>query len=534
VDGTKRLYVRELDEIESVVLPGTENAWRPFFSPNGRWIGFFLPGSPASGKGKLAKISASGGNPVEICDAFPPAGVALDPFQSFLFRVNENGGTPERLTGPGDAGEKEWYHSLPSPVTQRDLLLFSVPGGRGRRHVAFLDMNTGQYKTILEDALGAQFVDSGHIVFARDGALWAVTFDAETGTTGEPAVVQQHIQMNLNISTAPFAISTGGTLIYLPTVAAVTAQRTLVWVDHDGREETVAVPPGKYWWPRVSPDGSRVAMSIQNARGGNEDIWIHEFDRSQSMRRFTFDSGHDSNPLWSADGRVLYFSSGRSGTGDLFRRRADGTGAVEKVGGGPRIEYPADVTADGTTLLYGVGNTETGFDVEELELVGSGNDVSRTSGGGASHPLLGSGFNEGGVKLSPDGKWLVYNTDETNPIQVYVRPYPNLDDGRWQVSTDGGMNATWSADGREIYYRNGTKMMAVAVETEPAFRPGRPRELFDADYFIAPDRSVQYDLEYPSRERFLMIKELPDTRTTRLIYVENWFEELERLTAEAQ
>jgi hypothetical protein len=138
------------------------------------------------------------------------------------------------------------------------------------------------------------------------------------------------------------------------------------------------------------------------------------------------------------------------------------------------------------------------------------------------------------VKLSPDGKWLVYNTDETNPIQVYVRPYPNLDDGRWQVSTNGGMNATWSADGREIYYRNGTKMMAVAVETEPAFRPGRPRELFDADYFIAPDRSVQYDLEYPSRERFLMIKELPDTRTTRLIYVENWFEELERLTAEAQ
>jgi Tol biopolymer transport system component len=244
------------------------------------------------------------------------------------------------------------------------------------------------------------------------------------------------------------------------------------------------------------------------------------------MTRLTFDAGWDSHPLWSPDGRVLYFASDEDGGGELYRCRADGAGAIQAIWNGPTFAYPGDVTPDGRTLLLGLPADESNWNIHELEIPPPEQDETKNA---IVRPLLNSEFEEGGTRLSPDGKWLAYNTDETTPTQVFVRPYPNVNDGRWQVSTDGGINPSWSANGREIYYRNGNKMMAVSVETDPSFRPGRARELFEADYYYAPDLSVQYDLEYPARRRFLMLKEEADTRSTKLVYVGNWVEELNRL-----
>ena len=546
LDGTKRLYLHELHNNESRLLPGTKNAWRPFFSPDGQWIGFFIPGDPNKREGTLAKVSIAGGVPFNLCDAFPPVGgtwlddgtivftnqddeldLTISPFRSQLFRVSENGGVPERLTKIDMSVRDEWTHTLPRFTTGETFLLFTFEDSRRQHNAALFNTETGEHETILDNALGAQYVKSGHIVFAREGGLWAAAFDPESRRIGEPVVITQEAQLHPPSMAAPFAVSTDGSMVYSPIAPSLELQRTLVWVDHDGREETVAVPPGRYWWPRVSPDGTRVAMSFRPPEDGNEDIWIHQFERSQSMTRFTFDSESDASPLWSRDGRYLYFASSRSGAGDLFRRRADGTGAEDVVRSSPEFKYPAEITPDESVLLFGILIEGQSFDIMEMDLVP---DAGRLPSQQETRPLLTSNFGEGGTKLSPDGRFLAYNTDETTPTQVFVRPYPNLENGRWQVSTEGGINPSWSADGREIYYRNGAKMMAVSVETDLVFRPGRPRELFEAEYFFAPDLSVQYDLEYPERKRFLMIKELSDMRTTHLIYVQNLYSELGRLT----
>ena len=537
LDGVRRIYVRELDKLEPTALFGTEHAWRPFFSPDGQWIAFFLPGAPSSGKGRLLKVPVEGGQPLHLSQAFPPAGGAWledgtiiftgqdeqlnltgNPFLSHLFRVSEQGGTPERLI---KVGQEELTLCLPHAAIGESFFLFTSVDLEGQASAALFDLDTGQSHALVQHALGVQYAASGHLVFMRNTALWAAPFDPASRIVGEPRMVQPGVQMSRPTETAPFAVSAEGSLVFSPTAAAFLSERTLVWVDHDGREETIALPAGGYWWPRVSPDGSRVAMSLQAPQSENEDIWIHEFDRTQSMTRFTFHTETDRNPLWSPDGRYLYFASDGTNEGDLFRRRADGTGAVETVWSSPWLGYPADITPDRSALLAGV--LAESWDLMELGLDG---DRGALSPGQEARPLLHTGFAEGGAKLSPDGKWLAYNTDETHPTQVFVRPYPNVDDGRWQVSTDGGINATWSVDGREIYYRSGSKMLAVPVETEPVFRPGRPRVLFEADYYYAPDLSVQYDLEYPRRERFLMMKELPDMRTTRLVYVGNWLQDL--------
>ena len=271
-------------------------------------------------------------------------------------------------------------------------------------------------------------------------------------------------------------------------------------------------------------------MSLQVPPGQNEDLWIHQFERAQSMTRLTFEDARDQNPLWSPDGKYLYFGSYEGDTNRLLRRRSDGTGNVETILSSPHSSYPADITPEGAELLIGTEGDDRRWDIFELRLEAAG---GAAPGEPDLSPVLQTQFAEGGTKLSPDGKWLAYNTDETQPTQVFVRPFPNLDDGRWQVSTDGGINPTWSADGKTIYYRHGQKMMEVSVEPAPEFRAGSPRVLFEADYYYAPDLSVQYDLEYPRRKRFLMMKELPDHHTTHLVYVGHWIRELSRLVPES-
>jgi serine/threonine protein kinase/Tol biopolymer transport system component len=545
VDGRRRLYLRDLDRLQAERLPGTENAWRPFFSPDGQWIGFFVPGSPSSRTGKLMKIATQGGDPLELCPAFPPAGatwladdsivftgqddgtdLTAGSFSSDLFRVSASGGVPEKLAKPDAMGRGERTFILPHSIPGRDAFLFTVLDTLNRPDVALYDLHTGKYTTVVERGLNAQFVPPGYLVFARTNALWAATFDPGSRAVGQPIVVQSDIQEDRVSETVPFAVSGEGSLVFAPLTPAREPLRTPVWVDHEGREETIALPPALYWWPRVSPDGSRVALSILEPQDKNQDIWIHQFERALSMTRVTFDPGQDTSPFWAPDARYLYFASSRTGSLDLFRRRADGTGAVEAVLAYPGTKYPADISPDGSTLLFGDQIQGESWKIMALPLSASG---ERSSAPRKPWPVLAGQFNAGGARLSPDGTWLAYNTDETNPTQVFVRPYPNVDSGRWQVSTDGGINPSWSRDGKEIYYRHGSRMMAVSVQTAPEFRPGSPRVLFEGDYYYAPDLSVQYDLEYPGRRRFLMLKQAPDTDTTKLVYVGGWASELRGL-----
>jgi serine/threonine-protein kinase len=258
LDGAKRLYVRELDETESMALAGTENAWHPFFSPDGEWIAFLVPGSPASRQGRLMKISVEGGAPLDLCHAFPPAGgawledgtivftsqdeeldLARDPFLSHLFSVSENGGTPRRLVRVDTEAEGDLTHVLPKAAIGEDFFLFTTVDQQYVRHASIFDLETRTHETLLEDAIGAQYASSGHLVFLRDGALWAASFDPGSRIVGQPAIVQPGVQMKEGAAAMPFAVSREGSLIYPPTAVDEKPDRRLVWVDHDGREETV-------------------------------------------------------------------------------------------------------------------------------------------------------------------------------------------------------------------------------------------------------------------------------------------------------
>jgi serine/threonine-protein kinase len=281
-------------------------------------------------------------------------------------------------------------------------------------------------------------------------------------------------------------------------------------VDRDGREEALSAEPRAYVFPRISPDGDRLAVG---ARDQDNDIWIWDFAR-ETLTRLTFAPGLDIWPLWTPDGTQVAFSSDRDGIFNLYWKAADGTGAVEGLTESENEQRPYAFTPDGSQLVFGETG-EQGLELGVLSLEDS------------SEPLLATEFNELNAELSPDGRWLAYQSNASGQYEIYVRPFPNVEDGQWLVSTGGGTHPLWSPDGRELFYlAPGARLMAIPVQTEPSFAPGNAEELFGVYYAEFFGRT--YDIS-PDGERFLMIKESDEPSSTEFILVQNWFEELNRL-----
>lgn len=279
------------------------------------------------------------------------------------------------------------------------------------------------------------------------------------------------------------------------------------------------MPPRAYTSPRISPDGTKVALNVNDQE---QDIWIWDFAR-QTLTRLTFNPGQDRFPVWSPDGRRIAFSTSRGGGAegdtDLFWRPADGTGSPERLLAGSSDVFPASFLPDATgVLVFG-------------SLLGEGNDdiaVLRMDGERTTTPLLATPFRDLTPELSPDGRWLAYASDESGRQEIYVRPFPDINAGRWQVSTGGGMQPLWARSGQELFYRDGGAVMAVPVEMDPSFAVGYPQVLFQGPYATGSD-SRSYDVS-PDGGRFLMIKEARDTPTSaQIIVVLNWVSELQRL-----
>jgi Tol biopolymer transport system component len=351
--------------------------------------------------------------------------------------------------------------------------------------------------------------------------LFAIAFDPDRlEVKGGPVSLVEGIFRAL----APqYSVSDSGTLVYVPGEStAAGAVRTLVWVDRKGEEEAIPAEPNNYSEPRISPDGTKVALSVDT--GGNTDIWIWDMVR-ETMTRLTFDEAIDACPLWTPDGRRIVFFSERDPRG-IYWQAADGTGEVEMLGSVPdRIILPSSWSGDGKTLaFFETAGAIDNFDIGIMSMEG---DHERTS-------LLSEKYIEAQPKISPDGKWMAYASDESGKAEIYVRPFPDVNKGRWQVSVNGGDTPLWSPDGREIFYRNGDSVMAVPVETEQGFKPGKPEELFRGTYtaYSLVTYANAWDIS-PDGKRFLMMKGAgvfgSDAAGPRKInIVLNWDEELKQ------
>jgi serine/threonine-protein kinase len=456
-----------------------------------------------------------------------------------LLRVSAAGGEPKVLTTP-DSAHGEVDHLFPSVLPNGRAVLFTITasGPIETAQVAVLDLTTGHYKTLIHVGSQAEYVEPGYLVYAVAGTLRAVRFDPVTlEVVSDPVPVVESVT-TLRTGAAEFSVSRTGALVYLPG-GATTATRSLVWVTRQGHEAPIAAaPPRAYLQPRLSPDGTRVAVFIADQRG---DIWIYDLAR-QTLTRLTDAPAADQNPVWTPDSRRIIFASARVGAFNLFWQAADNTGTVERLTTSPNNQFPSSISPDGTRLIVRENVLKTGVDLRVLAMdpsapLGTGPTTPPGAGRSATapgasprqtEPLVQTTFLEDSGQLSPDGHWLAYQSNESGRNEISVRPFPNVDSGHWTISTTGGVTPLWARSGKELYYLTlDGALMAVAIHSPPAFSAGTPTKLFDTRYF-AGGNIRNYDVSRDG-QTFLMIKDAagdPTSTPAGIVVVLNWVEEL--------
>jgi Tol biopolymer transport system component len=355
------------------------------------------------------------------------------------------------------------------------------------------------------------YVPQGYLLFVRDKTLVAQPFDAgKLKTTGEPVPLAEQIGTD-GVGLARFSVSRDGVLVY----RTGDSGNRMVWMDRSGKEIDNVGEVGDHGDPAFSPGGDRLAFDLNDPRNGKSDIWVRELIRGVNSRA-TFGSGDNISPLWSPDGSRIVFSSNRNGTFDLFEKSASGQGDEKLLLKSDEFKFACDWSRDGSYILYSSQGKTTNWDIWALP----------TSGDGKPIPLVVGPFIEIKPRLSVDGKFISYNSNESGRSEIYVRTFPG-GDGKWQVSNAGGSDAEWSADGRELFYRApDQKLMAVEVQTANGFQAGIPQALFAGRTLSGPARNKY--LAAQDGKRFLYVSPLGRDAMTPTTVVLNWFAALEK------
>lgn len=481
--GVSHLYVRRLDQFDSVAIPDSEGAVFPFFSPSGDWVAFFS-------QGKLKKAPADGGNPTPICDVptffggtWTPQDIIVVAVPNYgLASVPATGGTLQKVPM---AVEERLFPEGPAWLAGGEWISFTDYSAAGKRVMA-VNLASGEVRQLLNNAQGASYA-AGQLVYYSGGGIWATPFDEHKLTVlGNAVQVASGVAEDNYVGQA--SASTNGTMAYAPGQAG-NFSRNLYSVNRSGVEQKLDVPAADYVDPAISPDGKRLAISLRSMNG--QQLAVYERDRTVLMR-IVANGTTNSASVWTPDGKDLLFDSvGPSQKRGIYRIAADGSSAPQLVRETTISSHVTSVAGSYAAVV--VNDPVTSADLWLLSL-NPQYDL---------HPLKQTPATERQGTLSPDGRWIAYASNESGRSEIYVEPVPGPG-GRWQISTDGGEQPRWARNAREIFYRNGTKMMSVPVQVQPVFRAGKAMELFDRNF----DRggSVDgYDVT-PDGQTFLMTR----------------------------
>jgi len=520
-NGTHRLYVRRRDETSIKLINGTEGASSPAFSPDGKWIAFLAD--------RTLKKTTLDGQVTTVLKVDDSRGITWASEDTLLyspdaaeglFLISAEGGEPKRVTKP-DTASNERTHRWPQVLPGGKAAIFTVgmlnsPDSYEQAKIHVVNLATGENHMVLQGASMARYVPTGHLIFAKGGSLYAVGFDLETlATRGKPELILQGVAGDETTGVVHFSIADNGTLAYIPGSPGANMRR-IVWVDRSGKVQPVNVEPAQYNDVRLSPDSSRAAVLVGSSGAG--DVWVYDLTRATSTR-LTF-NGRNATPIWSRDGKSIYYvemDPTAAGKSLVTRKPADGSREAQTL-----------VSLDGTAYIKALMPDEDSGIFDYQRSTSNGNIVQSKLGEGATlTELINTGFAEFGAALSPDGRWLAYQSNESDRSEIYVRDMSGVG-GRWQISTGGGEEPRWSNDGRELYYRNGNLLMSVAISTRPSFQASTPTNLFGGIFDLRTNTGITYDVD-PKGNRFLMIRPAEESTAPSVMIVLNWFEELQRL-----
>jgi Tol biopolymer transport system component len=530
-DGTKlayvannQLYLRKLNEQTAQAVVGTSTSpSSPTFSPNGEWIAYWsnLSGASSDDSGYLWRVPVGGGTPTRLCQAGNPWGMSWDgnrivwSTKTEIKAVADTGGVAESLVSV-DAAKGE-LAGHPQLINDGTYLIYTfAPRSFADSQIVGQVLPSGERKVLVPAGASARVVRSGQIVYYKDSTLFAIAFDARSLTThGGPVPMIQRVRPAAVSGDAQYSVSDSGTLAYLE--GGSSAALELAWVDRKGRGEKIGAPPRSYFEPRLSPDGTRIASAT---RDDSPDIYVWDLRRSTETRVTVGDTPNGA-PVWMPGSLELLFSTDSDGQADIYRRRVDLTMEADRVTNTKGSEYPLAVTPDSRMVLF----HEFRVDPERLGRRLLGKDDAAAE----SAPVIGTSFPQRNGTLSADGRWLATEAREGDTWEVYVRPFPDVTQGRYPISQGGGTWPAWSPSGRELYFVSGRKLMVVPIKSSAnakTFDWDTPTALFDMGPYIRSN-SRGYDVAIDGR--FVMVQEPGNgivTERGSIHYVSNWFDEL--------
>jgi Tol biopolymer transport system component len=522
--GKDMLWIRPLDSLTARPLEGTEDGAYPFWSPDGRFLGFFT-------EGKLKKIDVSGGPPQAICDAPNGRGgtwnrdnliVFAPDIESPLARVAAAGGGASPLTRL-DESRHETSHRLPSFLPDGRHVIYwggnpSATANVTTNGIYLLSLDSAEPKLLVKADSNALYAHPGYLLFQREQSLMAQRFDAGSlKLTGDAFPIAEQVANPQLFRLGLFSASQTGVIVYQ---AGAVILNQFLWLDSSGKRAGTVGEPGDQGLPHLSPDGGRLAYIVQDAQSRNIDIWLTDLARGVRTR-FTFDPAIDNEPAWSPDGNRIVFASDRKGHYDLYVKDASGAGTEQPLFESEADKAPTDWSRDGRYIAFELEDPKgkNRNDIWVFPLFGDRKPF----------PFLQTQFDELHAVFSPDGHWLAYESNESGKYEVYIAPFPGAG-GKWQVSQGGGVQPQWSRDGASLFFlASGGKFMQVGVKAKgSAMDIGIPRQLFEARSIAQGGPLGHAYSVAPDGRRFLFNMAQEGGNAVPLTLVVNWTAELKK------